>query len=262
MTLLDTFNGLATIGFVLGSAVVSCRLLLLARRSRGLPELLLGCSIGGTAVLGYGALILALTMRGGAAAAEEVGAGALALTAMGRILHDLGVTSHIAFVLYVFRRDAGWAKALAVAMLTLLWVGCLVGTAQGGLRVSLVGSPAWLAEYVVIWTYPIWSMLEAFRYGLMLRRREAVGLASPLVVNRFFLWGTGSFFATVAIWISSIAFLYESDPERLAAIEPAVRICTAAAGLVSVTCSLFAFVPPGWYRRWIEGTSGPAAQRV
>lgn len=163
-------------------------------------------------------------------------------------------------MLHVFRRDVGWAKALAGALLTLLWVGCLVGIAQGGLRTNLVGSPAWLAEYLVIWTYPIWSMLEAFRYGLMLRRRAAVGLASPLVVNRFFLWGTGSAFATLAIWISSVAFLYADQPERLAAITPAVRLWTAAAGLVSVTCSLFAFVPPGWYRRWIEQAATPAAE--
>jgi hypothetical protein len=42
------------------------------------------------------------------------------------------------------------------------------------------------------------------------------------------------------------------DLELALAITPAVRIVTAIAGIGSVSCSLFAFLPPAWYRRKIE----------
>src|SRR5262249_16178730 len=35
----------------------------------------------------------------------------------------------------------------------------------------------------------VWMSVESFRYGAMLRRRLRLGLADPLVANRFLLWG-------------------------------------------------------------------------
>lgn len=256
MDLLEALPTLATLAFVLGSAVVSCRLLLLARRSRGLPELLLGGAIGLTAVLGYGVQIAGVLVRGDAATPEAVPQAAVVLTAGGRVLHDIGVTLNIAFVLHVFRQGVAWAKALAGLMLALLWVGFLAVAAQDGFRDNaVVGSPAWLAEFAVVWSYPVWSMTEAFRYGFLMKKRAALGLASPLVVNRFFLWGWGSLFGTMAIWIASIPFLYANDPATLATISEPVRVATAPLGLASVTCSLFAFAAPSWYRRRVEAAA-------
>jgi hypothetical protein len=260
MSLLDVVNLLATLVFVGGSAVVSGRLLRLAQRTRDLPAFLLGGSIGGTAVLGYGVLITAMIVNGSAPRQTGPTALAVALTALGRTLHDLGVTLHIAFVLTVFRPGVGWARALAGAMVTLLWVGMVGGALDGSFRTNAVGTPAWFAEYAVIWTYPLWSMAEAYRYAVLMRRRAALGLGSPLVANRFVLWGTGSLFAVLATWIASIPFLYMADAQALTAVTPAVRVATAAAGLVSVSCSLFAFLPPAWYRRWIEARAARGAQ--
>jgi hypothetical protein len=258
MTWVDAAHLSATLAFVAGSAVVSGRLLLLARRNRDLPAFLLGGAIGGTAVLGYGVLIAAMMANGSAPRPEGPSALVVTLTALGRVLHDLGVTLHVAFVLTVFRRGVVWARALAAVMVTLLWLGMVGGALAGSFRTDITGTPAWLAEYLVIWSYPLWSMAEAYRYALMMRRRAAVGLGSPVVANRFVLWGTGSLFAALAIWTSSIPFAYMNDPTTLAAITPAVRVATALTGLVSVTCSLFAFLPPAWYRRWIEARGGAA----
>jgi hypothetical protein len=247
------FHTVATLAFVAGSALVAARLLGLARRTGQEPELLLGGAILGTAVLGYGVLIGNLVLRG-TTPPEQVSALPVFLTGAGKILHDFGVTLFLLFVVRVFRRDEGWAKALAGGMMALLWGGLVIGAANGSFRyeVAAIGKLGWWCEYAVIWTYSIWSSAESYRYWVAMRRRVAIGLADPLVANRFFLWGTGSLFTVIATWTASIPILFIGDLEAATAITPAVRIATALAGLGSVSCSLFAFLPPAWYKRRIE----------
>jgi hypothetical protein len=253
MRFVDGFHSVATLAFVLGSAVVSLRLLALAYRTREAPELLLGSALLCTAVLGYGILIAELVVRGGLEVApQDVPPLAVVLAGVGRFLHNVGVSLFLLFVVQVFRRHTPWAWALAGALALLLWGGFAVGAAQGGLRVDRVGSAAWFCEYAVIWSYQLWSMMESYRYWGLLRRRAALGLADPLVMNRFLLWGTGSLFSTLAIWTASVPFAFMGDLQRIAEITPVVRIVTGALGLVCVSCLLFAFLPPAWYRRHVS----------
>ncbi len=247
------FHTVATLVFVAGSALVATRLLGLARRTGQEPELLLGAAIGCTAVLGYGVLIANILLRG-TTPPEQAPALVVFLTGAGKTVHDFGVTLFLVFVVRVFRRDEAWAKALAGGMMALLWGGLVAGAVSGSFRYDFaaIGSVPWRCEYAVIWTYSIWSAVESYRYWIAMRRRVAIGLADPLVANRFFLWGTGSVFTVLATWTASLPILFTGDPETMAAITPAVRIGTAIAGLGSVSCSLFAFLPPAWYKRRIE----------
>jgi len=98
-------------------------------------------------------------------------------------------------------------------------------------------------------------MLESYRYWGLLRRRAALGLADPMVMNRFFLWGTGSLFSTLAIWTASVPYAFMSDLTLIVKITPVVRIVTGAFGLVCVSCLLFAFLPPAWYRRHVNASA-------
>jgi hypothetical protein len=253
MGFIEGFHSLATLAFVAGSAVVAVRLLKLSVRTGQEPERLLGGAILCSAVLGYGVLIANLMIRG-----DLTGANATTLSVFlsgaGRLIHDFGVTLFLLFVVRVFRPEEAWAKALAGGMLLMLWGGAIWGGATGGWRYELeaVGQPAWWCEYAVIWSYPIWSMTESYRYWGAMRRRAAIGLAEPLVANRFFLWGTGSLFSCLAIWTASVPYAVIGDLDRALAITPAIRIVTAIAGIGSVSCSLFAFLPPAWYRRKVE----------
>ena len=243
-----SLHGLATLAFVAGSAVVGVRLLLLARRTRQMSELLLGGAIFCAAVLGYGVLIAGLIVRGGRLEPEAATPLAIVLSAGGKALHDFGVTLFLLFVLRVFRPGETWALALAGGLLALLWGGYAGGGLASGFRTDPVGSAAWWCEYAVIWTYPLWVALESFRWWGLMRRRRALGLAGALVTNRFLLWGTGSVFTALATWTASVPYLFASDLARLEAITPAIRIATAALGLASISCSYLAFLPPAWYR--------------
>jgi hypothetical protein len=250
--LTQTIHMIATLAFVLGSGVVSARLIWLSTRTRQRPELLLGCGIGGAAVLGYGVLIAGMIVRGSITDPESVPVAAIWLTGTGKILHDLGVTFFLLFTVHVFRRDDRWARALAGIAMLLLWGGMGWGAFNGSFRVDEVGSLAWLSEYVVIWSYPIWLSAESLRYWTMMRRRTALGFADPLVTNRFALWGFGSIASALAIWIASLPFAFMGQPELLETLTPSIRIGTALAGVASISCSYLAFLPPAWYARRVR----------
>jgi hypothetical protein len=256
--LIQSVHLLATLGFVLVSAVVSLRLLWLARRTRQRPELLLGGGILGTAVLGYGTLITAMILRGGLGA---VATNLLerSLHCAGQVMHDAGVSMVILFVLTVFRPHDRWARVLAGTALLVLWTGHAGWELTNRYVSTLPGNGFWWLRYSVIWTYPLWTMVESYRYYGMLRRRRALGLADPLVTNRFFLWGSASLGTTLATWTASVPYFLVSDPEAMVRVAPFIQVATAIVGVTTVTLYGFTFVAPRWYRRWVTGAAPTAA---
>lgn len=240
----------ATLAFVLASALVSIRLLALARRTGQRPERLLGLGILGTAVLGYGLLIAAAVLRGGTGTEATSGL-ERGLQAAGSLLHDAGVSMVLLFVRTVFRPDARWARGLAAAALLLLWGGHLGWELGNGYRSTLPGNAFWWMRYAVIWSYPLWTMAESYRYYGLLRRRSALGLADPLVTNRFLLWGSASLGTALATWTASLPYLLIDRPALAAAWGPAIQVATATLGIATVTLYGLTFFAPAWYRRWV-----------
>jgi hypothetical protein len=242
------YNLLATAAFVLVSAAVATRLLLLARRTRERPELLLGLGILGTAVLGYGLMIASLVMRGGAPVAQTIPQ--RALHGAGEIAHDLGVTMIVLFVASVFRARERWARALAGVMLASLWSGLLgVELANRFRETGITGGGFWWLRYAVIWSYSVWMAIESFAYWRQMKRRVALGLAEPLVANRFLLWGLASLGTTLATWSASIPFFLARDPELALAWQGVIQTGTATVGLATVGIYALTFFPPAAYRR-------------
>src|SRR4030095_15627117 len=87
--------------FFLASTIVSIRLLLLARRTRALPELLIG----------FGLLVLGAI---GFEATAGTPALQTALSVAHALLQTLGEGSIAVFTWRVFRPDAGWAHGLVL----------------------------------------------------------------------------------------------------------------------------------------------------
>jgi hypothetical protein len=152
-------------------------------------------------------------------------------------------------VLRVFRPQERWARLLFAGVMLALWTGCAGVIAQGGLvDLGLRGFFFWL-EYAVIWTYPAWTAIESLRYYGLMRRRVPLGLADPLVANRFLLWGMGACFTILAVWASSTPLFLTGSAELLATWTPPLYVLTAVFGLATITCYGFTFFPPSWYRR-------------
>jgi hypothetical protein len=246
----ESYPLLCTLAFVGVSLVVSARLLMLARRTRCLPELLLGLGLLGTAVLGYGVLIASALLRGPTSLTASTTL-ERALQALGQCLHDAGVTMVVLFVLTVFRPRDTWARVLAALILVALWGGHLGWELTNGFRHAGRGNGFWWLRYAVIWSYPIWTLVESYRYYALMRRRIAVGLGDPLVTNRFFLWGTASLGTALATWISSASFFL--DAQRLAVWSPTIQVATATAGVITVGLYYLTFLPPARYQRWLAG---------
>ena len=97
-----------------------------------------------------------------------------------------------------------------------------------------------------------WSAFEAFRYRGLLRRRIPLGLADPLVADRFGLWGWTSVFAAGASAPATWAVLSGTDPHTTTN-HLVITVC----GLVCSGTLLLAFLPPAWYARGVRG-SAPA----
>lgn len=256
--LIQSYHLAATLLFVGVSAVVSVRMLLLARRTRRRPELLLGLGVLGTAVLGYGILIAAILVRGPENAIATTPL-ARALQGAGTLLHDLGVTMIVLFVLSVFRQGERWAVALAATLLALLWGGTIGWEAHNRFRDAGIGNGFWWMRYAAIWTYSLWPMVESYRYYALMRRRLALGLVEPLVVNRFLLWGTASLGTSLATWTASSLLLFAGDLEAGLAWRPAIQVATATIGVATVALYALTFFPPAAYRRWIGVARQPAA---
>jgi hypothetical protein len=259
--LAGSFYLVGTLAFVLISLVIGTRLVRLSLRTGERPELYLGLGILGTAVLGYGMQIGSVLVRGGPDG-DNVTPLAVGLTAVGKFLHDAGVTLVLFFVLTVFRKDDRRARALFGAATLLIWTGVIGLGFTTGYRDIFERNLFWWLEYAVIWTYPLWGAFESLRYHAMMRKRQRLGLADPLVANRFLLWALGSLGTFAATWLASWPMVLP-DPTAARGLETFNYLSTAAVGIATVTIYLLAFLPPAWYRRWIaEGEPAGTPQEA
>jgi hypothetical protein len=125
--------------YLLVVTVVGCRLLLLARRSRALPELLLGLGLllGGT----LGGPLEAAGLSGKADLGPEL-AGRLLL--IGKLFGVVVIACHLTFIWRVFRPKERWGAGLAGALFACSLTG-FWGFAMNGAFTS--------AEIPVFWFF-------------------------------------------------------------------------------------------------------------
>jgi hypothetical protein len=144
--------------------------------------------------------------------------------------------------------DSRTAQSVAVALGVVLWSGWLVFVADGGLY-GKDSSGYWVA-LAVIGSFPVWSMTESYAYWRRMKRRLAIGLADPLVCNRFLLWTLASISSLGSIWIVNVPvllrpFVSEADLPGLTVVS---LLVTAVFGLGTVGMYWLTFFPPAWYR--------------
>ncbi len=173
---------------------------------------------------------------------------------------SLGLGCVYAFTWHTFRPGARWARALvrgAVSALVASFAG--FGLTEGfAVRVlnGWIYWLGWLARSGAL----LWMGFESLRYHALQRRRMRLGLADPLVVNRFLLLG---------LWAAALFLLGASDPlarvwywsvtgtathwlpEAGRPIIVATLALTSALGVVTATTLVLAFFPTRGFRRWV-----------
>jgi uncharacterized protein with PQ loop repeat len=244
---MDTLAFTAVALVALASTAVGARLLLVARRTRGFPEFVLGLSLA--AITGVGFPIVLLTeLR------ETIGPVlTFAADFVGSFAVAIGFAGFYVFTWRVFRPDSRSA-----AVFTMLGAGAaLVATAATvwlayGIESSEQKFSIVRGWEILLFTSAtagfLWSAVEAFRYHAMLRRRLALGLADGVVTNRILLWGLTGASAGAALVILTLLRL--ADVNYMSA--PVALFTAASCGFLASLFLYLAFLPPAAYLRWIK----------
>ena len=238
--------------FVVGW-VIGLRLLLLWRRTRGVPELTIGLGILLIGGISYPLAGLSTPLRVTAPVAAWACIVASATTS------HIGLTSNCIFTWKVFRPATGWARwlvTLSVAAIAIGFAGNLSAALHGGVA-SMAGKKGWtlflMAEAAVAFG---WGAVESLVYYDKLRRRMALGMADPAVANRFLLWGISSA-ATVSGCLVNAFFTVMSP---LSVLDPVALLFSGACGAVSAVVMTLTFVPPARYLRFLEARHAAATR--
>jgi hypothetical protein len=222
--------------FVGVSLTVGTRLLLLARRTREVPELAIGGALfaGG---LGYALFIAAFSLR---LLPDALLRPAHFLAVLGL---DLGIVSLCLGVWQIFRPSRHWAEGVFAVVAVALTVHLAVSVAHfqpSGQRSPFV---FWVFNAIGAGAY-LWATFECLRYQGLLRRRARLGLIDAELVNRFLLWGVASacgFLLFGAGMLNRLTAVGGVNPLALA-LQPFF-------GLVGAICIWLAFFPPAFYLR-------------
>jgi len=237
-----TWLGLGILVQIVADAVVGVRLLALGRRTRQLPELAFG-----SACLLLGVVGLPLSIAGRNGAIHDPGLAGVFL-ATGFAFQD--VASFLLFLgtWRIFREGRGWARGLVV-LAGLAFIASWIGQAltvgyRGGIDSGFwyeVGFAARAGAFV-------WAGLESFLYHQLLRRRQKLGLADPVVADRLRLW----FLCNAGIVLAFGVFLWARALGLHPAATPWVLATTSLVGIGSGMALWLAFSPPPAYLRWLR----------
>ena len=238
----------ASILLLLGiSLVIGIRLLALWSRTRGMPELLLGTMLLLISGIGYPGQIVSSRI-------ESASVVSLYLLGYGAV--SAGIALLYLFTWRVFRAQERWALVFACAGAALL--GFNVFERARDVLVShdvrLGAETMWegLLQAATVTAAYLWTAWESLRHHGMMKRRVRLGLADPVLANRFLLWGAMSLFASMGIVWSAAAFGMGMDVMN----NPVVLVPSSVSGIAQAVLLLLALMPPQWY---LERVRSPGA---
>ncbi|MFT5443106.1 MAG: hypothetical protein ACI8W3_002152 [Myxococcota bacterium] len=247
------FMTLGSGALLLTCGLVGLRLLWLSWRTGGMPERLLG--IGYSSVIFVFVPLLVASGMG----REQVGDVKLGLLAAGCIACCVGFTCVMSFTGKTFRPNEPWADVLIFVLSGAMAMAC------GGLIGAIIAGPVASRSFEVgqLWTgllrapavvMFLWTGIEGIRHYRMARRRESLGLGSPVVTNRFMLWGlAGVSQGGVGVIAMTLHFSGQG-----AMISPGALLVTATGGLISATLMFIAFLPPKAYVKMLQRRAAAA----
>jgi hypothetical protein len=230
--------------FVLASLIVSLRLLALARRTRQLPEFLIGLGLLLMGGIGYPLSTVARLVH-----PVELQVGLLVFHGVLSLIGQSGVAL---FNWRVFRREEPAARSVALGFIGAMSAVYLWQAVAPGWRAyaeSDAGPWVWAPVFSLF--VLAWASAESLAYHAKLRKRLALGLADAVTTDRLRLWGIAML---AAFTTSALALL-------LRALGVPMRggitgLFVGPLGIVSASAMWLAFMPPQRYVGWVAARSG------
>jgi hypothetical protein len=228
-------------------SALSLRLFRLAWRTRRLPELLVGVYF---LCVPFG---ISLSIRVDRFAPEH----AAAARTIAHALFTVGGVAMLLFAWSVFRPDSRPARALA-------WGGslALVAVWAGGIPVGAYEVDSSYMLLIPSFLPYGWVFGESLRYYLLLRRRERLALADPVLVNRFLLFAVWTGGVLAIALINTVGTLgqawYGSFHDGGALRDPLVLGVTRLLSLPIAVSLWLVFLAPARYHTWLRARAEAA----
>jgi hypothetical protein len=179
--------------------------------------------------------------------------------ALGVFGMSVGGAAVFVFTWLSFRPTTRWVRWAAVAGSSLAIGGFAFEALHEGFAVTLNPGPGHWTAWAGRTAPMVWLTAESLRYWALLRRRLRLGLAEPVVVNRFLLWGIWSaatFVNLAADLIARVIYFAAAGTTELVmeVVQPVVigtMAVTMALGVISAATLFLTFFPTPAYRRWL-----------
>lgn len=245
-TAVQAIAGFCLLLFILTVTVVGVRMLLLARRTRGRHEFLMGLGMVLIGTLGYPASLA--SGFGG-----PVGQMSIPIWFCSTLVTVAGLGLIYAFTWQAFRPRETWGKAIVIGGTAFMLLGLLVSlrglmTAPPEAMSQLVAKSGLFIGMAGYCGCFLWSAIEGFVHYGNARKRLALGLADAVVVNRFWLWGVFGIMATGINISSMIGAALGVDPSK----SPLVLIPMGVLGFIASAAMYLAFLPPASYLAFVR----------
>ena len=237
---------LSTAAYVGIGIAVGVRLTRLALRTKGFPERMLGIAcLAGPGVVAPCLVVVHAVPH------PELLVRAAAL--VGQIGYAVFCSLMVLFTWQCFRPAEVWARRLARASIAAVSLAAGFGVLRAlGLATpeELKDMDHWGFRVIGLATLvgQVWTGLESFDYYRRMRMRRALGLADPVVTNRFLLWGLVAVNAVIASGVPLVVGLLGGDSFN----DVPTRLAGAAATIAGSVCLQLAFLPPRSYEAWLR----------
>jgi hypothetical protein len=250
--------GLAQAVYLAAAFFLAAHLLRRARRRRDLAPFLLGLNL--LFAMGFGYLLCSAGMAA-ALLGEAPAPGLVSLllgTGYGATI--VGLVAALVFQWRVFKPNERWPAALGAGFAFVMGLGWAGAAATGALATGRYeGVWIWLLNAAMLATN-LWVGIEPLVYHAKLRRRVPLGLAEPLVADRFLLWGLGSLAraAMLALGPLSVPVLDRLEGDSRLVFSALVLMAASGLGLATSVAYWLTFNPTAGYARWVERRYRPA----
>jgi hypothetical protein len=236
--MIEVLGALGLLAFLISSVTIGVRLLMIGASTRKLPEIAIGLGFVIGAVVGYvpETIVLSTDLM-----SPRVETSVLAVTQVALRGAPVAI---LVFTIAVFRPTEVWARALGAVILAALVVSWL---AFPNTRV-FAQSPAdvfWYDVFAVSRSVAAaWGATESFLFYRRAKRQVRLGLISPVLCDRFLLWGIGLTALTALLATTIWAALLGIDPATSGWV-----LLESLLGVIGAVTLWLTFFPAEAYKR-------------